>query len=563
VLLTPPRVAILATIVGFLTPSPLPAATTPSLSAVAQATPSPKPSVKPLTISGFARSYYFTRQNASDNPGVQSVFQGSSSKPTYNANAVNQASWNTGLDLHGEYRFNDGLYAGATYLYASPMDGACVVPDNHTVPGAAASNVVPACNRQLPQATNPDDTLPGFRLSTFYEAYVGFKSERFSAKVGDQLFTSPWANPADGRIKPAAYQGADLSYAVAPNWTVEAADIIQYENRTSSTFSNSTLLTSYSAGAAGPPSNLATPKCFASGCTGFNTAGFLYGKVGYAGASGFSADGYFYGISDLTNILWFDGTYQVPNLAWGPFIAVQGGTNNNAGASYLGKVDSQAFGVQIGAKPTRNVLLTLGMDTIPWKHDTIVLPKGVSCSSSGPTPTYQIKTASGSSLQYFLPTNAAQCSNNADGTATIYYGGWASPYTDSYAMADPLYTSGLSQGMIERRSGGTSLKAVATYTSSNKRLLFIASDAWFNYGNAIAPNYTNEWDLDGSYRFSAYSGSGPYRGFMVRDRYMNRTDANTYYPQGTTASCQPLTPCSQLGGIPLFKYNRVMLEYDF
>jgi hypothetical protein len=561
--LTPARVAILATAIGMLVPSPLLAATTPTPSAVAQATPAPKASAKPLTIGGFARSYYFTRQNASQNPGVQYVLQGDPAK--YNSNAVNQATWNTAVALHFDYRFPGmgGFYVGASYLYANPAGGACVVAANHTAGGAAASGVVPACNKQLPPALDPDDTLPGFALSTLYEAYVAFKNDSLYAKVGDQIFTSPWANAADTRLKPAAYQGGDIAYVVNKHWNVEAADMTEYENRTSSTFNDSTLLTSYSAGAPGLPSNLANPKCFNTGCVGFNTNGFFYGKAGYANApSGLSANGYFYGISNLNNIWWFDGTYQLPGISWKPYVSLQGGTNNNAGSSYLGKIDSQAFGIKIGAYAARNLQVSLGMDTIPWKTDTITLPSGVSCSSSGATPTYQIKNKPGTSLQYFLASNNAQCSNNSNGTTNIYYGGWASPYTDSYT-SDPFYTTSISQGMVERRSGGTSFKATAIYTSTNKRLVFLASDAWYNYGNAGAPNYTNEWDLDGTYHFNYWSGSGPYKGFQLRDRYMNRTDANTYYTQGTTSACTAPDPCSQLGGIPLFKYNRIMLEYDF
>ena len=77
-------------------------------------------------------------------------------------------------------------------------------------------------------------------MSTFYEAYLGFRDHGWYAKAGDQLFTSPWAGPADTRLKPAAFQGADVAFTGIKDWTFEAADMIQFENRTSSIRSKAT-----------------------------------------------------------------------------------------------------------------------------------------------------------------------------------------------------------------------------------------------------------------------------------------------------------------------------------
>ncbi len=103
----------------------------------------------------------------------------------------------------------------------------------------------------MPPNTNPDDTLPGFALSTFYEAYLGYKAHDWDGSVGEHLFTSPWADPADSRLKPEAFQGADVGYTSPANWTFEGADMMPFENRTSSTFQRQTLLTSYPAGNSG------------------------------------------------------------------------------------------------------------------------------------------------------------------------------------------------------------------------------------------------------------------------------------------------------------------------
>jgi hypothetical protein len=523
---------------------PLPAQADPQPSPVPVSTATPDP----LSVSGFARSYYFTRQNASNNPGAQ--FNFSSSK--YSSTGVNQATWTTGVGLHADYTFPDwgGWYVGGTYLYSNPLDGPCSV-------GSAHAKGKP-CVSQAPPNTNPDDTLPGFSLSTLYEAYVGYKTNGLWARAGDMLFASPWVNPADTRIKPAAFQGGDFIYTGMKNWTFEAADMLQFQNRTSSTFGSNTLLTSFPAGAAGLAANIYNP-----GGGPIETSGFLFGKVGYAYApAGLTLDGYLYGVTNLMTMWWFDGKYYLNQTAAKPFVAMQGGLEKNAGFSYIGKIDSQVFGAQIGANATKNLLLTFAFDALPWRTDTIALPKGVSCSTS----TNQI-TAKGATLAYFLPlvnNGTGQCSNNANGTVNVYYGGWASPYTDSYT-ADPLYTTNISQGMAERRAAVTSEKFVATFTSNNKRLTFLASYGWFDYGNGAASSAnTQEWDLDGIYRFSPYKGTGVYKGLMLRDRYMNRTIDNTFCGAANTNCVAGSASGTQyLGGLPLFKYNRAQVEYDF
>ncbi len=182
----------------------------------------------------------------------------------------------------------------------------------------------------------------------------------------------------------------------------------------------------------------------------------------------------------------------------------------------------------------------------------------MTCNNSN----FQI-SAKGATLGYFLPVNAAQClTNSRTGLTQINYGGWASPYTDGYAT-DPLFTTQISQGMADRRAAGNSYKVALTFTSTNKKWVFIASDAWYNYGNALAPENTNEWNLDGQYRFSKVP-KGPYHGLLLRYRYAERTLSNTFCGASST-SCPGGTSIgtAELGGLPLFKYNRAQLEYDF
>lgn len=523
------RFSVAFAIATFIATRAIAAAQTPPANdeeGAVEATPTPAPSPNAVIYHGYVRSFYFTRQNASNSPGARFDYTPGAK---YNSDGVNQATWNTGVSLDADYRFPGVAWSlGATYFYANPMDGPCVVAANHAKGGV--------CVTQIPPNTNADDTLPGFTLSTFDEAFLAYKSYGYLGALGYQRFTSPWANPSDSRLKPAAFAGGDLAYSGLSHWTFEAADMLAFENRTSSDFSRQTLLTSYPAGGRGLPDNINAP-----GGHGINTNGFAFVKAGYANQpSGISAAGYFYGISDLVNIWWFDGEYTFKDIRWSPFIALQGGFENSSGVSYLGKIVSQDIGGQIGADLTRNLRLTAGFDSIPWRSDTILVPTNVTCGSN-----FQI-SAKGATLAYFLPLNAAQCiTNKATGLTQIYYGGWASPYTDSYST-DPLFTTSVTQGMADRRAPGTSWKVGLTYTSDDKRFIFMATDAWYDYGNALAPQRTNIWTLDGRYYLSRRREER-YRGFLLRYRYAQRTQTNS----------------QTLGGLPLFKYNRAQLEYDF
>jgi hypothetical protein len=530
-------------VVRYVEPTAPPTEASPAPEETVAPPPPPSSTPNPLKVGGYFRSYYFTRQNASNNPGTQFNFTPGAK---YNSNGVNQASWNSAIAPHADYAFGStGWDLGATYFYANPINGPCVVPANH------AKGAV--CLSQRPPNRNADDTLPAYTMSTFDEIYLKFKNYGWNGTIGNQLFVSPWANPSDTRLKPAAFEGGDLGYTAPSGWSVEGADMLAFENRTSSAFSRQTLLTSFPSGNSGMAPNIIIP-----GGQGINTNGFSYGKAGFANPSGtgIAVDGYVYNVSDLVNMWWGDGKYTFPGR-FAPYIAVQGGTESNAGQSIIGKVDSQVFGAQLGLNVTKNIAFAAGYDQIPWKTDTINLPANVTCANSN----YQI--AAKSNFAYFLPLNAAQCfTNTHSGLTQVYYGGWASPYTDNYD-SDPLFTTSATQGMADRRSPGSSYKVGLTYTSTNQKWIFIATDAWYNYGNALAPENTNIWVLDGRYRFS-HVGKGPYHGLMLRYRYIQRTLSNTFCGDSDT-NCPAGTPIgsTEFGGLPLFKYNRAMLEYDF
>jgi hypothetical protein len=485
-----------------------------ALAANAQVRPTPKPSPTPdaLTVRGYVRGYDFTRQNASTGVG--------------GAGQVNQQSSSAGISLHADYRPADSPFTvGGAYLYSNPM-GNC---------SNAISHLTPPCGKVTAPSLNPDDTLPGFSLSTIYEAYLQYKDAHLYGKLGDQLINTPWANASDSRLKPAAFQGVDLVYALSKRWSVQAMDMVRFEGRTSSAFDNKTLLTSFVAGSPGLPGNI-----YFAGGNGASNAGFTYGRLGY-GDGRLASNLHFYHFADIANLTWFDAKYTVVAQKTKPFLAVQAGREGDTGSALLGKIDSSIFGVQIGAAVTRNVNVSLGYNQIPSRTQTIALPAGDTCSAKE-----QFGVKKGTSLPYFLASNAPQCINNGNGTATVQYGGIATPYTDSYAT-DPLFTTSLTQGMADRRAPGSGAKLAANWTSNNKRFIFAVSRASYDYGNVFAPQQTNETDADAMYYASRVIPGKPYRGLLVRYRYGERTFTNTQL----------------YGGVPLFRYNRAQLEYDF
>lgn len=490
-------------------------------SAVAQTpaspSPAPSPTPNPFTYAGYVRSFYFTRQNADGYPQT--------------AGQINQASFNTAVSLHGAYQFANGPFSvGATYLYANPLNG-CASPQSHLTPPCGKHKFTGS----QPVPVNPDDTLPGFELSTLYEAYLQYKDPSLYVKLGNQVINTPWANPSDSRLKPVAFQGGDLTYKFSSAWTGQVSFMDRFESRASSAFDDSTMLTSHPADGPGEESNI-----YHAGGGPIRTGGFGYARAGYA-AGPLTANLHYYTFVDIANALWFDGKYTLTSPLK-PFVAVQIGTEQNAGASVIGKINSQVFGIQGGISPWNNVDLTISYDTIPQKSDTVVLPAGVSCGGNN-----QIKATPPVTFAYFLPSGGTtNCFNNHNGTTTIYYGGWASPYTDSYAT-DPLFATSISQGMADRRSAGNGFKVAATVYMYRKRIKLIASRAWYQYGNGtsgVSP--TQETDVDGTYYFSPV-GKGTYHGLSLRHRYAERTQAFTEF----------------FGGSPLFKYNRTQLEYDF
>jgi hypothetical protein len=205
-----------------------------------------------------------------------------------------------------------------------------------------------------------------------------------------------------------------------------------------------------------------------------------------------------------------------------PYVAVHFLNETQAGAKYVGIINNDTFGAQLGVTLVPNVDAAFGIDTAPWHSATVA---ATSCSKV---------------TAYWVPASGTPDCVIKGKTATIYYGGIASPYTDSYT-SDPLFTTSISQGMVERHSAGTGFRGTVTLQPGIHRFKLLIGGAIYNYGNPLGANITKELDLDGTIYFNPVT-SGPYHGLALRHRYADRT--------------QPTIPLD-------FKYNRTMLEYDF
>jgi hypothetical protein len=210
-----------------------------------------------------------------------------------------------------------------------------------------------------------------------------------------------------------------------------------------------------------------------------------------------------------------------------PYLATQFVSEGGDGLNYLGHVKNTTFGGQFGVSPIKNILFTASTDISPWAYADV-----------------HATSASKAEGAYFVGGGGTgDAIKIGPDMYRVAYGGIASPYTDSYGT-DPLYTTMITQGMVDRRSAGNSYKTAVVFTNQTKQLRLYASEAWFQYSNETLHNLTSEFNVDGTYYFNKVR-QGAYKGFLARVRIAPRQQVAT-----------PTTP-------QRFEYQRFMTEYDF
>ncbi len=322
-----------------------------------------------------------------------------------------------------------------------------------------------------------DGTLAGFEgINTLGQAFVQYHNRHVLVRAGDQLVSTPWINPSDSRLIPATYQGVLAAVKPIKGLTISALRITAFKGRTADEFSQSDLYNPRNIGGTGGLPNRTEPGAGALGAD-------------YKGA-GLKAAAWGYEFYDLAKMGYGQASYTLPGgSGFKPFVGAQFMRETGSGAQYLGTVDSTVYGAMVGVKHA-NDRLTIGYNDLP-AHP------------------------------------------GAFGNGDV-----VSPYTTGYAT-DPLYTTSMIQGMIDRKTTGHAFKVSATAFFLSHKLRFIASYA--DYFNTLTGTYgsarTNETDLDLTYFLG-----GAAKGLSIRDR---------------------VGVAHNLPVLHRFVYNRLMLEYDF
>jgi len=483
--------------------------------------PAPQATVAPaFAYSGILRAYYFGRTNG--DTCLTCKVKGSPNSTVFNLGGL----------LHGQINIPHSPWSlGATFFGAYPFGANWPGPLNNI-----------GYNPQV------DNTIPGYALSVFGEAYAQYKSAGTFGQTGKEILRasqSPWAHASDTRIEPESFQGTLLSTNPTPDLTVGAMYMARFKSRITSAFNANTLLTScdtaFPTGKGPVPGVKGTFTVPGDTCNPQQTShGFSMVSASYVfGNSGLAAGAYEYQVYDIVSMTWLTAQYNFAKRSKAnPYIAGQFLAENNLGRALIGTVHNYTGGGQFGATIAHNLNFIVGYDGAP--ATAYVVPsskcKGTLALPTGPSPGVIFGGTPDT-------TNAAV----PKGYVVCYGGGIASPYTDPYT-SDPLYTTSLTQGMIETRKPGTAVKVQLAWQTNDRRLRLYATDAWYDYslpgGSGSVGNGDSraEFDLDGWYYFNRVPSSGPYKGLSLRQRYGDRTFIFAPFE---------------------FKSSRTQLEYDF
>lgn len=389
-----------------------------------------------------------------------------------------------GMTVNGDLRAYDfaRLYSGTPPpQHAFSLGGAINILSGSVDGFAAGATFYAAHSLGLNNSNHSlvDGTLAGYgAIDTFGQAFLQYTRRWLLIRAGDQLINTPWINPSDSRLVPATYQGLFASVKPVRGLTISALRITRYKSRTADGFSDTDLYNATATvniGGTGGLAGRTEPGAAAIGAD-YHSGGFKAAAWGYQ-------------FFDLAKMADAQGRYLFGRGSLRPLIGAQYVRETGSGAQYLGPVNATVYGAVIGVRRHKDQL-TVGYND--------------------------------------LPAHAG----------AFGHGDVVSPYTTGYAT-DPLYTTSMIQGMVDRKTSGHAIKVTATAFFLRHRLRVIASFA--NYFNAVYAGYnaarTDETDVDITYFLS-----GAWQGLSVRDR---------------------IGIANHIPVVKHFLYNRVMVEYDF
>ena len=341
------------------------------------------------------RTYYFRRDYATST--------------VVNANAFAVG----GLFNYQTAQFLDGLSVGASFFTANALD---------------THNSNPA---------RIDTTLVGTHnsINSLGQAFLQYNGHGLLVRVGNQLVTTPWANPSDARVIPATYQAAYGSFTPAAGLTFEALRILRYKGRTADGFFKDNNY--YPATWDGDANYGGTSDLPASAHATDGTAAF---GIDYA-VGGLKSTAWYYHFYDFAHMLYAQADETLPLASpVKPFAGAQ--VVREWGGSNLFAATGTHF---FGQPGTSTDNLTLG-GIIGLK-------------------------AYGASL------SVSYDHLESEGAAALGGGALISPYTASYAT-DPLYSSSMIRGMVEL-GPGSAWKVTASEQAFRNELTVTASFAQY------------------------------------------------------------------------------------
>jgi hypothetical protein len=342
------------------------------------------------------RTYYFRRDYAT--PAV------------LNANAFAVA----GLFNYQTATFLDGFSVGASFFTANALD-------TH--------------NSNLARV---DTTLTGTAnsINSLGQAFLQYSGHGLLVRAGNQLVTTPWISPSDGRVIPSTYQGAYASFTPLPGLTFEALRILRYKSRTADNYFKD---------------NNYYPPTWGGDSSYGGTANLPASAHATDGAAAFGID---YAIDGLKTTAWYYHFYDFAHMLY-------------AQADETLPLSSPVKPF-VGAQVVRE-----------WGSSNAFAQTGTHFFGWPGTSSDNVTLGGVAGLKaYGASLSVAYDRLESEGTGALGGGLLVSPYTASYAT-DPLYTSSMIRGMVEL-GPGSSWKVTATEQAFQKELTLTASFAEYH-----------------------------------------------------------------------------------
>lgn len=292
-------------------------------------------------------------------------------------------------------------------------------------------------------------SLPGNNITAVGQNFLQYDDNKFLLRAGNQLIDTPWLGRSDIRMIPATYQGFFSNYNFNKELSFSALRVFRFKSLIADSFSETNLY------------NETIPK-FRD-----NTLGTL--AFGMQNTDILNTQAWFYRFYDLANLAYANSSYTFSSSfkSLHPVIEVQvareWGDGDNLLAPYAhGAANANMLGVLLGLESTQTKI-DLSYNTIP-------------------------KSTNG-----------------------FRNGDILSPYTFSYST-DPLYTSSMLGGLVEK-GAGQAIKLSGRCNLFDNKLVLYVSHA--NYFTRPYYNNTRETDTDVTYTFPK---SSALKGLSLRNR---------------------------------------------